>query len=199
VASWALHLAHRPAKVRGWHPTVRRGMQRTPAIAQEASRWARQLHDGGPRCRARCPETAAYLRWVRPALVDWSTHYDHLREVTRDDVLACLSGLRGEARRSTVTALRSLFGWARRSGVIFRNPATGIRLGKRDYPVWQPLAPPDIAAAVAAASTPHAQLFVALAAIHAARPGEIRALHLDDVDLAGRRLTVAGHERPLDA
>jgi hypothetical protein len=171
-----------------------------PAIARDASRWARQLHDGGPRSRARCPATAAaYLRWMRPALLDWSTRYNHLREVTHDDVLTCISGLRGEARRSTVTALRSLFGWARRSGVIFRNPATDIRLGKRDYPVWQPLAPAAIAAAIAVASTPHARVFVALAAIHAARPGEIRALLLDDVDLAARRrLRIAGHERPLD-
>ncbi len=260
--AWALHLGHRLAEVRGWQPTVRRGMQRTlirllahhvagemirashvcavasgystntdyaleilrtmeivaddqpttfdawlqtkladlaPAIAREAGQWARQLQDGGPRSRARCPNTAAaYLRSVRPALVDWSTRYDHLREVTHDDVLAGISGLCGEARRSTVTALRSLFGWARRSGVIFRNPANGIRLGKRDYPVWQPLATADLAAAVAAASTPHARLFVALAAIHAARPGEIRSLQLDDIDLAGRRIRIAGHERPLD-
>lgn len=170
-----------------------------PAIARGTGRWARTLHDGGPRSRPRTPTTAAtYLRRVRPALVDWSTRYDHLREVTHDDVLARISGLRGEARRGTVTALRSLFKWARRNSVIFRNPATGIRLGKRDYPVWQPLVPTEIAAAVAAATTPHARVFVALAAIHAARPGQIRALQLDDVDLAGRHLRIAGHERPLD-
>lgn len=260
--AWALHLAHRLAEVRGWQPTVRRGMQRTlvcllahhtagdsilasdvcavassystntdytleilatmeivtdnqpttfdtwlptklfglsPAIAREAGRWARCLHDGGPRSRPRAADTArAYLRWARPALLDWSTRYDHLREVTHDDVLGCLGGLRGEARRSTVTALRSLFGWARRAGVIFRNPANGIKLGKRDYPVWQPLAPSEITAAVAAARSPAARVFVALASIHAARPGTVRGLQLNDVDLADRRLTIAGHERPMD-
>jgi integrase len=260
--AWALHLAHLLAEVRGWQPTVRRGMQRTlvrllahhttgervrasdvcavassystntdytleilrtmeivadnrpttfdawleskltdlaPAIGRETGRWVRQLHDGGPRSRPRSPNTAAtYLRWVRPALVDWSTRYDHLREVAHDDVLACLSGLRSNARRGTVTALRSLFRWARRSGVIFRNPATGIRLGKQDYPVWQPLALTDIAAAVEAANSSAARVFVALAAIHAARPGQIRALQLNDVDFADRRLRIAGHERPLD-
>lgn len=41
-------------------------------------------------------------------------------------------------------------------------------------------------------------MFVVLAAIHATRPGEIRASQLDDVDLAGRRLRIAGHELPLD-
>jgi hypothetical protein len=34
--------------------------------------------------------------------------------------------------------------------------------------------------------------------VHAARPGTIRELHLDDVDLGNRRLTVAGRSRPLD-
>lgn len=37
-----------------------------------------------------------------------------------------------------------------------------------------------------------------LAAVHAARPGQIRALHLDDVDLAKWRITIAGNSRPLD-
>ncbi|MCP2243288.1 hypothetical protein LX86_002017 [Lentzea aerocolonigenes] len=260
--AWALHLADRLAEVRGWQPTVRRGMQRTlvrllaqhshgeliratdvcavasrysanteyaleilrtmqivaedqtstfenwldvkldglaPAIGHDTGRWARQLHVGGPRSKPRAPDTArSYLRLLRPSLLEWSTRYDHLREVTRDDVLAVLDTVRGEARRSTVTALRSLFGWARRGGVIFRNPATGLKLGKRDHPVWQPLDPADITAAVAATSAPDARVFVTLAAIHAARPGEIRAMQTTDVDLASRRLTIAGHERPLD-
>ncbi|MFC4853966.1 integrase [Actinophytocola glycyrrhizae] len=188
---------NRPTTFDAWLDAKLTGL--TPAIARATGRWARTLHDGGPRSRPRSPHTAAtYLRRVRPALVDWSTRYDHLREVTHDDVLARISGLRGEARRGTDTALRSLFRWARRNSVIFRNPATGIRLRKRDYPVWQPLVPTDIAAAIAAATTPHARMFGALAAIHAARPGQIRALQLDDVDLAGRRLRIAGHERPLD-
>ncbi|GAB3436376.1 hypothetical protein [Actinophytocola sediminis] len=187
----------RPTTFDAWLDTKPTGL--APAIARETGRWARHRHDGGPRSRPRSPNTAAtYLRRVRPALVDWPTRYDHLREVTHNNVLACISGLRGEARRSTVTALRSLFRWARRNGITFRNPATGLRLGKRDYPVWQPLAPTDIAAAVAAATTQHARVFIALAAIHAARPGQIRALQLNDVDPASRRLRIAGHERPLD-
>jgi integrase len=187
----------RPATFDAWLEAKLVGL--APAIARETGRWARHLHDGGPRNRPRSPNTAAtYLRRVRPALANWSTRYDHLREVTHDDVSACVGALRGEARRGTVTALRSLFRWARRSGVVFRNPATGIRLGKRDHPVLQPLTRTDLAAAVAAATTPQARVVVALAAIHAARPFQIRALQLDDVDLASRRLSVAGHERPLD-
>jgi integrase len=39
---------------------------------------------------------------------------------------------------------------------------------------------------------------VALAAVHAARPAQIRALQLSDADLGNRRLTIAGKTRPLD-
>lgn len=71
-------------------------------------------------------------------------------------------------------------------------------VGKRENPIWQPLTATDIAETVAAATTPQARLCVALAAVHAARPGQVRALTLDDVDLGNRRLTIAGRTRPLD-
>jgi hypothetical protein len=171
----------------------------TPAIGHEVSRWARVLHDGGPRTLPRKPDTVrTYLRIIRPALLDWSTRYDHLREVTRDDVLACLRELRGERRASAVTALRSLFAWARRSGVIFRNPATRIATRKREHVLWQPLSTKDIAEVVTTAATPHARVFIAMASVHAARPHQIRAMQLHDVDLADRHLTIGGQRRPLD-
>lgn len=40
-------------------------------IRVDADRWARHLHDGGPRAQARDPQTArAYLRILRPVLLD---------------------------------------------------------------------------------------------------------------------------------
>jgi integrase len=171
----------------------------SPAIGRDAGRWARVLQDGGPRSLPRQPGTArSYLRSVRPALLDWSTHYDHLREVARDDVLAYLCQLRGEPRANATTALRSLFAWAKRGGVIFRNPKTRITAGRREHALWQPLSTEDVADAVTKATTPQARVFIALAAIHAARPHQIRALQLRDVDLEDRHLTVAGRTRPLD-
>jgi integrase len=170
-----------------------------PAFRRDVSRWARTLHDGGPRTRPRDPATAAgYLRIILPALRDWSARYDHLREVTREDVLARLATLRGWSRDHTVTALRSLFTWAKRAKVIFRNPATRLRASGREDPILQPLRPDQIAPTVKAATSPQARVFVALAAVHAARPGQIRAMQLDDVHLANRRITIAGHDRPLD-
>ncbi len=47
-----------------------------PGIRSETERWARTLHDGGPRSRPRSADTAKiYLRLVRPALLEWSTRY----------------------------------------------------------------------------------------------------------------------------
>ncbi|WP_219824201.1 integrase [Actinokineospora auranticolor] len=171
----------------------------TLAIGREVGRWAHVLHDGGPRTLPRKPDTIrTYLRVMRPALLDWSSRYDHLREVTRDDVLAYLRRLRGEPRSSAATALRSLFSWARRSGVIFRNPATRITTGRREHVLWQPLSSEDITEAVAMATTPQARVLIAMAAVHAARPHQIRAMRLHDVDLADRHLTIGGRRRPLD-
>lgn len=53
------------------------------------------------------------------------------------------------------------------------------RHGTREHAVWQPLDAAHLAQAVAAATTPQARFYVILAAVHAARPGAIRALRLD--------------------
>jgi integrase len=137
------------------------------------------------------------VRAVRPALLAWSARYDHLREVTRDDVLGYLAGLHGHDRELALSAVRSLFTRAKDSGVVFRNPATRIRLGSRERGIWQPLTSSQLADAIAAAESPQARLCLVLAAVQAVRPGVIRALQLDDVDVAARRLRLAGHDRPM--
>jgi hypothetical protein len=170
-----------------------------PGIHAETSRWARVLHDGGPRTRARDEKTVrGYLWAVRPALLAWSVGHDHLREVTHQEVLAHVEALHGQQRQTTLVALRSLFAWAKKTGVIFRDPAAAIRVGRLDWPIWQPLTPEQIAQTVKAATTPQARLLVALAAVHAARTSAARTLRLEDVDLGNRRLTIAGRPRPLD-
>jgi len=169
-----------------------------PGIASEVGRWARVLRYGTSRRKPRPNAATGYIHAARPALLLWSRTYDHLREVTNDDVLAYLNGLRGQPRDAALSALRSLFTWAKRDGVIFRNPATHIRLGKRSPVVWQRLTDEEIAEAVRAAKSPQAKLYMALAAVHAARNSEIRNLQLDDVDLGNRRLTIAGRAHPLD-
>lgn len=187
----------RPATFEQWLAGKLDGL--APGIGSETQRWARTLRDGSPRTRPREQNTVqSYLRVARPALLAWSGGYDHLREVTHADVVAYADTLHGHHRQSTMVALRSLFGWAKTNGVVFANPTRRIRTARRDDPIFQPLLPEEIAQTVEAATTPQARLVVALAAVHAARPGAIRALHLDDVDLANRRLTIAGRTRPLD-
>ena len=168
-------------------------------IRADVHDWVRVLRDGAPRRRPRRPTTAAaYLHAARPALLAWSQRYDHLREVTADDIRDEVVALHGHPRQMCTTALRSLFGWARRERRIFRNPAAHQRNPRAAEALWQPLEPAEIARTLAAATTPQARVFVVLAAVHAARPGQIRALHLDHIELAQRRLTIDGHDRPLD-
>jgi hypothetical protein len=196
LATMGIVAEDRPDLFTGWLDARLTGL--ADGLAREARRWAVTLHDGGPRTRRRSPDTArAYLRAARPALLAWSAGYDHLREVTRDDVLTYIAGLHGHERQQAVTALRSLFTWAKKTGVIFRNPAARIKLGKREQAIWQPLTGRQLADAAAAAATQQARLCLILAAVHAARPGAIRALQLDDADLDSQRLRLAGADRPM--
>ncbi|ALO13487.1 integrase domain-containing protein [Streptomyces venezuelae] len=73
-----------------------------------------------------------------------------------------------------------------------------MRVPRQTGGVLQTLVQADIDEAIATASAPDIRLFVALAAVHAARPKMIRTMQLDDVDLGNRGITVGGHVRPLD-
>jgi hypothetical protein len=169
-------------------------------IGRDTERWLRTLKDGGPRSRPRSIETArSYLGKALPALAQWSQSYDHLREVTRKDIEDFLRPLHGSHRLNAIVALRSLFAFCAADGVIFRNPAAGVKAGRKpSVTVLQPLPQDVIDDAVAAAGTPAARLIIALAGIHAARSSTIRTALLTDAAPASRRLTLAGRPRPLD-
>jgi hypothetical protein len=172
----------------------------TGGIRRDAERWLRTLKDGGPRSRPRSIATVhSHLGKALPALLDWSARYHHLREVTRDDIQDCVRGLHGPQRHNALVALRSLFGFCLSAGVIFRNPARGIKVGRRpSFTVLQPLGQDDIDDAIAAAATPAARLIVALAGVHAARSSTICALLLSDASPGSGRLLLGGRTRPLD-
>ncbi|WP_380282579.1 hypothetical protein [Kitasatospora purpeofusca] len=188
-------------------PAVDRWLERKldgmpPGIHRAVEAWVRTLLDGGPRSEPRSRHTAwAYLGEVQPVLLEWSSRYDHLREVTREDIIAVRDAVTGKHRESRVVALRSLFQHAKKNGQIFRNPTIRIRVLRQTGGVLQALVQADIDEAVATATTattPDLRLIVALAAVHAARPKMIRAMQLEDVDLGNRRITVGGHVHPLD-
>jgi hypothetical protein len=169
-------------------------------IRRDAERWLRTLKDGGPRSRPRrIAAVHSHLGKALPALLDWSARYHHLREVTRDDIEDHVRGLHGSQRHNTLVALRSLFGSCLAAGAVFRNPARGIKVGRRpSNTVLQPLGQDDIDDAVTAAVTPAARLIVAPAGVHAARSSAICALRLADADPGSGRLLLAGRPRPLD-
>ena len=185
-------------------PAFQRWLERkladlAPGIRRDTEAWLRRLRDGGPRSRPRDINTIwAYLNETRPILLDWSTHHDHLREITREDIVAIADSLHGSKRHHTLSVLRSLFRHCNKTGTIFRDPAARIRIGRQPYGIVQPLHSTEVREALAATATPAARLALALAAIHAARPKAIRELLLDDIDLGNRRLVITGHTRPLD-
>jgi integrase len=170
-----------------------------PGIAACARSWADALRHGSSRSLPRSPGTARiYLRSVHPLLEQWSGRCDHLREVTAGDAAAAIAALRGHQRRRALTALRSLTRHCKKNGLIFADPAAGIRSSPRPETMILPLPAARVSTAIGAAVTPAARLALALAAVHALRPDAIRHLALSDIDHANRRITVAGQSRPLD-
>ena len=192
--------AFRDDRVPAFETWLDRSLARlVPGIRADVEHWLRTLRHGGPRSRPRTPETTwAYLHAIAPALAAWSGRYDHLREVTSEDILAFASGLAGHERHHTLSVIRSLFRHCKKNRTIFRDPAARIRLGEKPRGIILPLENDDIDRAVAATRDERDRLVLALAAVHAARPKSIRELRLDDVDLGNRRLTIAGRTRPLD-
>jgi hypothetical protein len=171
----------------------------SPGIRAGAEAWLRTMRDGGPRSRPRDKASAwSHMYYLRPALLAWSSQYGHLREVTRDDVLAVIGELHGARRSSVLVAMRSLFAFCKRQKAIFRSPVQGIRVGERTWGVIQPLSQDEVDQAAEAATTPAARLVLVLAAMYAARVKAIREILLDDVDLGNRRIVIGGRARPLD-
>src|SRR5664280_3700581 len=125
-----------------------------------------------------------------------ATHRSHLREITSADVTAALEPVRGWQRNTAIAALRSLFGYAKKHGLIFTNPTTRLKAGKIEASLL-PMTDAEIQAVKQIAAHPGQRLIIALAAVQAARPAAIRALLLDDVDLPNRRITLAGHPQRL--
>ncbi|SEH04147.1 hypothetical protein SAMN05444920_1721, partial [Nonomuraea solani] len=187
----------RPSAFDGWLEAKLEGL--TPGIRDDVEAWARALHGGAPRIKPRNIKSVwIQVNRLRPTLLHWSDRYDHLREVTREDLAAVLNGLQGSHRSNFLVAARSLFAFCRKRRSIFRNPTRGVRIGQHPYGLVQRLDQDDIDRATEAATTPAARLVLMLAAVHAARTGAIRSLLLDDVDLGNRRLTIAGRTRPID-
>jgi integrase len=168
-----------------------------PGFVEPVRQWLVVLLDGDARARPRSQATLyAYFGSVRPFLAQWATQYSHLREVTKNDIYAVLDPLRGYQRNNAIHALRSLFGFAKKRGLIFANPTMGVKAPQIDAGSV-PMTEDQIRLVEQLAVAPAQRLAVALAAEHAARTGTIRNLTLDDLDMPTRRITLDGHNQRL--
>jgi hypothetical protein len=89
-------------------------------------------------------------------------------------VVSALQPLRGRGRANTLTAPRSLFGFAKKRALIFANPTIGLLKARPGDAVLLPLTDEQIHAREALATDPACRVIIALAADHAARNGAIR-------------------------
>ena len=182
--------------IRSW---VDRRTSELPAGFRSGIRaWLVVLLDGDARTRPRSPTTLrVHFGILRPFIERWAATRGRLREITSGDVDTVLEPLRGHRRYNAVTALRSLFRFARRHGLTFADPTRHLSGGRGAGRTVLPLTEGQIRAVQQAAVTAAQRLAVALAAVHAARPGAIRGLTLEDIDLPGRRITIAVTASPL--
>jgi hypothetical protein len=181
--------------VRSW--IGRRTGELPPGFATAVRDWLLVLLDGDARSRPRSATTIyVYFTAIQPLIGRWSAGRGHLREVTAEDIRGGLDKLRGHQLHTTISAVRSLFRFARKRGLIFANPAQRL---KADTPGFSllPMDDAEIRAVEQALIHPGQRLIVALAAVHAARWAAIRDLTLDEVDLPNRRIIIAGHPQRL--
>jgi integrase len=175
----------------------RRTSELPAGFAGSIRTWLLVLLDGDARTRPRSHSTIyVFFGAVRPFLERWSSTRGHLREITTADIQAVVAPLRGWPRRTAITALRSLFRFAKKRGLVFTDPTTRLQADDVERSLL-PMTDAEIRAVEQLAITPAQRLIVALAAVHAARAAAIRHLVLDDLDLPNRRITIAGHTQRL--
>jgi hypothetical protein len=139
------------------------------------------------------------VRAIRGFLDEAGGRYSTLRQVTSDDITTWLASRPGRSRAQDASTLRSLFGILKAERLIFASPVRGVRVSRRNPSVPAPLPAHLVTAtAEAAKGDPALRVAVALAAVHALLPGQIRHLRLDQVDVPGRRLDPGGLDHPLD-
>ena len=181
--------------IRAW--IDRRTGELPDGFAAATRDWLLVLLDGSARSRPRSHRTIyVYFNEVRPLIDGWSARRGHIREVTPEDIRSGLRHLSGWPLCTAGMAVRSLFGFAKRQGLIFANPARGLA-ASRPAASLLPIDDGEIRAVERAVSGPAQRLMIAPAAIHAARWDAVRVLTLDDIDLPGRRITIAGHSQRL--
>ena len=108
--------------IRSW--ISRRTAELPPGFATVVRDWLLVLLDGDARSRPRSSVTIyVYCTAVEPHIACWSPGRGHLREVTADDIRAGLGKLYGWQLATTISALRSLFRFAKKARPDLRQPS----------------------------------------------------------------------------
>ncbi len=163
-----------------------------PQFRHDITVWIRSLRGDGsrPSIPVQRVTVRTYLAFSLPALRNWATRYQSLREITRHDVESELEAHLGGSAPNVHVALRSLFGRLQRENRIFASPARGL-VGRYARRVPQSLPSSQLRAAFEVTHSPRDRLILALAAVHALGVKEIQQLSIDDVDLAGGTIAIA--------
>lgn len=169
-----------------------------PRIRQELDVWVGVLREGTTRRRARPRATViTQLAAARPFLLERTTSYATLRQVTRQDVTGWLDGRKQPA--SDLSALRDLFGVLKTQRLVFADPTGRIRAAGPSPSTPAPLSPQALATLGQAARTdPVLRVVLALIGVQALHPHQARQLQLDHLDLPNRQLHLDTGSRPLD-
>jgi hypothetical protein len=160
-------------------------------LRDEADAWVRVLRGEGrkPSLTMNWVTIRRYAHFNVPALQQWGQRVSSLREITQKDIEDILSSRTGEQARSLHASLRSLFRALKRERVIFRDPARGVSVAST---VNAPRRIPSdrLVGLLDKAPTAMAKVVVALVAIHALGPQEIRHQLLTGLDRPAGRLVV---------
>jgi hypothetical protein len=160
-------------------------------INDELRIWVKVMRGDGRR-RRRIRSWAVirnYLYTTLPTLREWSTRHTSLREVTEADARAAIQKATGTTAQTQRTGLRSIFTALKQERVVFRDPTRGIVLSKVDN-LPTGLRDDQLRGLIDRADGALQRLVVALVAIHAIGPKELRALTVDGVDTARGTLEV---------
>lgn len=154
------------------------------AVATDLRWWFEVMlhgHTSPPRSKPRAPRTIqSKLRWALPALHAWAeAGCTHLREITRDDVLAVLPAS-GTPRQTMIHGLRSIFRLLKSHKRVFINPTARIPVGRPAGRVPLPTPVDRIREALASNDSTRAAI-AALVAFYALPAGQLRDLQLTDI------------------
>lgn len=114
-------------------------------------------------------------------LYPWAATRGRLREITSGDVDAVLEPLRGHRRYNAITALRSLFRFAKRHGLTFADPTRHLSGGRSAGRTVLPMTAEQIRAVQQAAVTPAHRLDrTRIAGLRPVQVGSSAAARLSD-------------------